>query len=281
MPSPFDSIARDYDAVFTHTALGQLMRQRVRDLYRTGGFGRRITIATDEIQSADKTAGTVLEINCGTGDDAIWLARQGWRVLATDISPEMVAVTDEKARQAGFGDRIESRVCSFADVEHLEGCFDLVWSNFGGLNCISPEEIERFAPVLSKKLKPGGAFVAVVMSRFCWWETLYFTLKGNGSAAFRRRSRKPVDGRLDENTTLPTWYYSPREFRSLFKNLTAERILPAGFWLPPSYLNPFFEKRPRWLQLLYFMERRCTPGLLAGASDHFFIEFEHTAPAIK
>lgn len=262
MPSAFDAIAGGYDAVFTHTAVGRRMRQRVRDLYRAGCL------------PVAETAGKALEINCGTGDDALWLARQGWQVLATDISPEMVRITQEKARQAGLEDRIESRVCGFAEVEHLEGQFDLVWSNFGGLNCISPGEMAVFAAVLAKKMKPGGVFIAVVMSRFCWWETLYFLLKGNRGAAFRRRSREAVEGRLDENTSVPTWYYSPREFGLLFKNWTVKQISPAGFWLPPSYLNPFFEKRPRWLQLLNFLECHCAPDWLASASDHFFIKLK-------
>jgi SAM-dependent methyltransferase len=267
MPSAFDAIAGGYDAVFTHAALGRLMRQRVRDLYR-------MTIMAPE------SAGTALEINCGTGDDALWLARQGWQVLATDISPEMVRITAEKVREAGLEDRIECRVCSFAEVGQIEGHFDLIWSNFGGLNCISPVEMAHFAQVLSTKTKPGGAFIAVVMSRFCWWETLYFLLKGNRREAFRRRNREAVAGRLDENTTVPTWYYSPREFRHLFKNWSVKQLSPAGFWLPPSYLNPFFEKRPRWLRLLNFLERHCAPRWLAGASDHFFIQLCHARPPV-
>ncbi len=64
--------------------------------------------------------------------------------------------------------------------------FDLVFSNFGGLNCLSLQQLSALAPHIDTALKPGGYFVAVVMGRFCWWETLYFLLKGKWASAFRR-----------------------------------------------------------------------------------------------
>ncbi|MBV6443441.1 MAG: class I SAM-dependent methyltransferase [Haliscomenobacteraceae bacterium CHB4] len=263
----FDTVARDYDKSFTGTAVGRLLRERVWALLtRTGGFSRR--------ESTAKAAGTALELNCGTGEDAVWLAKQGYNVLATDISPEMVALTAEKARQAGVGERIRTQTCSFAEVGKLEGPFDLVFSNFGGLNCVPPEELKKLSLDLQKLVAPGGLFVAVAMSRFCWWETLYFLLKIKPREAFRRWSRKPVQARLDEKTTVPTWYYSPVEIRRHFPDFQVKRVLPVGFWLPPSYLNPFFEKRPRLLGLLNFLEKNGAPAWLAPASDHFLICFE-------
>lgn len=265
----FDTVARDYDKSFTGTAVGRLLRERVWALLtRTGGFSRS--------ESAAKAAGMVLELNCGTGEDAVWLAKQGYRILATDISLEMIAIAENKARRAGVGKRIRTQTCSFAEVGKLEGPFDLVFSNFGGLNCVPPEELKKLSLDLQKLVAPGGLFVAVAMSRFCWWETLYFLLKIKPREAFRRWSRKPVQARLDEKTTVPTWYYSPVEIRRHFSDFQAKRILPVGFWLPPSYLNPFFEKRPRLLALLNFLEKNGAPTWLAPAADHFLICFEKT-----
>lgn len=79
----FNPIAKDYDAVFSHTALGQLLRQRVWQ--HLGAL------------NAVSSAKTVLELNCGTGEDAVWLAQQGWQVLATDVSDQMLAVAQAKA----------------------------------------------------------------------------------------------------------------------------------------------------------------------------------------
>jgi SAM-dependent methyltransferase len=271
----FDSVATEYDRSFSFTAVGRLLRERV--WFCTGGFSRR--------NPATKAAGTVLELNCGTGEDAIWLAQQGWKVLATDLSAEMVRVAQAKAElvsskkvnsSQAIPKNIRFQTCSFAEIEHLpEGDFDLIFSNFGGLNCVSPKDLSRIGPVFAQKLKPGGRLIAVVMSRFCWWEILYFLLKMKPKAAFRRFSRKPVDARLDAQTSVSTWYYPPHEFQKhlQFKG-QAISVKPIGFWLPPSYLNPFFEKHPRLLGILHFMEQNFAPSWLAPAADHFFLCIE-------
>jgi len=287
MPQEFDAVAQEYDAAFSHTAIGRLLRERV--WYCTGGFSRR--------NPAAKAAGTILELNCGTGEDAIWLAKQGFQVLSTDASPEMVAIAQTKIAREGLAESASVQICSFAEIQHLpEGNFDLIFSNFGGLNCVSPKELEQLGAVFFQKLNPGGKFIAAVMGRYCWWEILYFLLKMKPRAAFRRFSKKPVNARLDAQTTIPTWYYAPSEFehlvrgrktlagreKSKFKDPKSEfqfnslrsTVKPIGFWIPPSYLNPFFEKRPRLLGFLNFLEKTFAPSWLAFAADHFLICIE-------
>src|SRR5690242_16912495 len=80
----FDAVAHGYDAGFSHTMLGRMMRERVWILLsnRVGELSRATT--------------SILEINCGTGEDAIWFAKQGGNVLATDVSAEMIAVAKAK-----------------------------------------------------------------------------------------------------------------------------------------------------------------------------------------
>lgn len=273
-PTAFDAIAQDYDAAFTNTAVGKLQRQLVWD------FLERLRLTTQSSDEYGKPK--VLELNCGTGEDACWLARQGCSVLATDASAEMVAVAGEKARIGGLP--IETRVCGFADLEALpEGDFDLVLSNFGGLNCLSPEGLSALGQAVFQKLRPGGRFVAVVMGRFCLWETLYFLLKGKLREAFRRRAKGPVAARLDERTVVATWYYSPVELlRLLGGNSTSigghdgALRCPVGFWLPPSYLNPFFQNYPRLLRALYFLEKKCRGHRWAQGADHFLLSVEKT-----
>lgn len=250
----FSAVADQYDATFTDTIVGQRQREQVWKLL------------------AEKVKGSpvVLELNCGTGADALWMGKRGWQVLATDISPEMVRVTNEKIQKEGLSGIVSARVCAFADVQSLpEASFDLVFSNFGGLNCISPEELALFWPVLHSKLKPGGQCVAVIMGKFCLWETLYFLLKLKPREAFRRLRPGPVHARLDKNTTVKTWYHSTRQAGISRRMQT--RVYPIGFWLPPSYLDPFFAKRPRLLQMLHYLEKHFCPGWLAGASDHYLI----------
>lgn len=288
----FDAVAPTYDSAFSETAVGRLLRARVRDL------------ATRE--TAGSRPATALELNCGTGEDALWLARQGWQVLATDISPKMVAATNARAISAGLGERIRAEVCATEEIARLhpapgpspdgrgvvapfgaaraetplpsgEGSgVGWVFSNFGGLNCLSPGALQKLATDLQLFMPSGGIFTGVVMSRFCWWETLYFLLKGKPREAFRRLGKGPVDAPLDEKTTVPAWYYSPAEFRRFMalKKFRIVNVQPAGFWLPPSYLNPFFEKHPRLLQFLNFLEKKCTASWMSPMADHFFVCFK-------
>lgn len=269
MVPEFNALAHSYDATFSHTAIGRLQRERV--WHYAGSLFHR--------DWAKKPAQSVLELNCGTGEDAIWLAKQGFQVLATDSSPEMVAVAKAKIALAGLSAKVRVAICPFEALEHLpEGNFDLIFSNFGGLNCVSPEALGKLGPILAQKLQPGGKFIAVVMSRFSWWETLYFLLKRQPQKAFRRLRRGSVEAHLDAQTTIPTWYYSPQEFQKQlqFKGKCLS-VKPIGFWLPPSYLNPFFEKHPRLLSFLNFLEKKCTPTWLAAAGDHFYVCLERTA----
>ncbi|MBL7806112.1 MAG: methyltransferase domain-containing protein [Saprospiraceae bacterium] len=290
----FSPLAHTYDAAFTETLVGRMQRQIVWNFL-------------DKLLG--KRSLRVLEINCGTGEDACWLARRGCSVLATDASAAMVAAARDKAATAGLN--IETRVCDFAGLAQLpERDFDLVLSNFGGLNCIPPDELAALWPVLLDKLRPGGHLVAVLMGRFCWWESVYFLIKGQWRQAFRRWSGGPVTASLDGVSSVETWYASPDcsadlqvgepegsnhprlSAKARIRNQPAShspqsgksRIVSSlniadlevgatavGFWLPPSYLNPFFERRPRLLRLLFWLEKRCRGNWWARGADHFLI----------
>lgn len=253
----FSAVARDYDASFTDTSVGRLQREQVWHWLTQNIIGTP----------------AVLELNCGTGADALWMAQRGWQVLATDISPEMVQVTAEKVHRAGLQKMVTTRVCGFSEIGQLsEAPFDLIFSNFGGLNCTSPQSLETLWTNLLDKLKPGGQFVFVVMGRFCAWETLYFLLKMNPKQAFRRLRRGAVVARLDQNTSVDTWYYSPSDIASRFPTAgSLSKAQPIGFWLPPSYLDPFFTKWPRLLRVLHWLEKNASASWLAGASDHYLL----------
>ncbi|NJN98346.1 MAG: class I SAM-dependent methyltransferase, partial [Anaerolineales bacterium] len=93
-PTAFDAFAAAYDDDFTHSLLGQLLRPRVWD-----------------ILAQHFSAGQhVLELTCGTGEDALWLTRRGVHVTATDGSAAMVRQAEAKAeaeeqRSRGAGEQ--------------------------------------------------------------------------------------------------------------------------------------------------------------------------------
>ena len=119
--SAFDGLAQEYDAQFTATTLGTLLRRMSwRHFERV--FAQRESL---------------LEIGCGTGEDAIHLASLGHRVLATDASLQMMRVARHKAERAGCAHRIRFLWLPMERLgAELAGeRFDGVYSNFGAINC--------------------------------------------------------------------------------------------------------------------------------------------------
>ena len=94
----FDAFAGDYDHDFTHSILGQLLRPRVW------------TKLAEHFRPGDH----VLELTCGTGEDAVWLAKQGIRVTATDGSAAMVR--EAKAKAEGVSDKVTAIQFSLQEV---------------------------------------------------------------------------------------------------------------------------------------------------------------------
>src|SRR5439155_25725972 len=137
----------------------------------------------------------ILELNSGTGIDAVFLSSQGISIYATDGSEKMISKLKEKIRINNL-ERIKADVIEFSQLNELpETGFDGIFSNFGGLNCIN--DFEDLSENLSLKLKPGGKFIAVVINRFCPWEISYYLMKFNPRNAFRRFVKNGIIVNLD------------------------------------------------------------------------------------
>lgn len=107
---------------------------------------------------ADLTPGTALDLGCGEGGDTVWLAGQGWRVTAVDISGTAVDRTLGNAREAGVGERVTGQRHDLS-ATFPDGGFDLVSAQFFQ----SPIEFPR-AKVLRRAahaLNPGGLLLIV------------------------------------------------------------------------------------------------------------------------
>ena len=263
MGVPFDHIASAYDSVFTDTAIGQFQRKRVWSYIESvmpqlGGF-------------------ELLELNCGTGEDAILFGEKGFNIVATDISSEMLKVTNRKAEQYSMQNRISSHYLDLDSFDEtlFDKKFDLVFSNFGGLNCISPGSLKSLFNKLPAILNPGGRFIGIIMPKFCAWETLFFLLKLKFKKAFRRFTSKEVTADL-HGVQVKTWYYRPSEIMKWTKEkFVVKGINPVGFALPPSYLQKAFNyRKPLLLQLNSLEKRIGNSRFLAGMSDHFVIDLQ-------
>ena len=86
------------------------------------------------------TPGTALEVGCGQGGDAIWLAAQGWTVTATDVAQSALDTGAERAAAAGVAEAITWEQHDLG-ASFPAGAFDLVTSSF----LHSPVELPRTA----------------------------------------------------------------------------------------------------------------------------------------
>lgn len=263
MSAPFDHIASAYDSYFTRSTIGQLQRRQVWSYLEE---------VIPRLHGLD-----ILELNCGTGEDAVLFGNRGFNIIATDISEEMLKMTSEKVTHYSLQNKISSH---YLDLNSFDGRtfdkkFDLVFSNFGGINCISPKAFQQLLNKLPSILAPGGRFIAVIMPKFCLWETFYFLLKLRPKRAFRRWTQNAVPVNL-QGTNLNIWYYQPAQVRTWSaQNFRFMDARPVGAAVPPSYLEDFFSKRKSWLLKLDAVERSIgNISFLSGFADHFIIDLK-------
>jgi ubiquinone/menaquinone biosynthesis C-methylase UbiE len=197
---------------------------------------------------------SILELNAGTGSDAAYFFQHGYRVHATDVAGGMVSAIQTKTKTLNGGERFTVQQVSFTDLDAVQGApFDLVFSNFGGLNCIP--DLHAVTNLLPRLLKPNGHVVWVVMPPFCPWETLQ-ALRGQFRVAFRRFHSNGVSANV-ENANVMTWYHSPKAVRDAFGadfHLLRQRSI--SLFCPPSYMDRFPHRYPRLTNALLKMDER-------------------------
>lgn len=253
----FDHIAKDYDHDFTFSEVGKAQRNQVYSFLNE-------TIPNWKSKK-------VLELNAGTGEDAIYLAKKGASVTATDISMEMVKTGQEKANKTNLPIVFEQLSITQLHQYKNDDKVAVIFSNFGGLNCVSPAEFQSFLDSAYQKLNDDGKLVMVIMPRFCYWEFAYFFFKLKWKKAFRRLAKKPVMANVD-GKPVPTWYYSPKQLKKWNKNFVIDTIKPVGFFIPPSYLNNYFNRKPKLLNRLIKWERKIEHSRFCAArADHYFV----------
>lgn len=255
MKTDFDNAAKTYDTLFTHSVIGTLQRNLVYH-----HFSKVLN---------SSAAKNILEINCGTGEDAIWLAKQNFEVTATDISEAMIAVAKSKAVYENLVFKVADTKAITKDFEGKK--FDLLFSNFGGLNCLSKSELLSFFENVSEILTEKGKMVLVIMPKNTLWEQFYFLLKRDFKKAFRRKKDFAIAN--VEGKKVTTYYYNPKDIVNLTNaNFEIKQFSPIGFFVPPSYLENFFRNKPKLISLLNSLEQRIkNQSLLSKYADHYLI----------
>lgn len=256
MTKDFDIAAAQYDTTFTFSKIGKAQRAMV---YK---------YLNPIIQKKEKLS--ILELNCGTGEDAIQLARLGHNVLATDISEGMINVAKAKSHSKNL--QFQTQDINTLNRTHFKKEFDVIFSNFGGFNCISQQQIKEFFQTASNLLNPNGKIVLVIMPKHCLWERLYFILKGDLKRANRRNTNEAIPVNV-EGVYVNTWYHNPESIvSSCANNFNVDDIKPVGLAIPPSYLENSFLSNRLFISIYKGIDYLFTSSYWSKYADHFLIE---------
>ena len=100
--------------------------------------------------------GRALDVGCGEGADAVWLALRGWDVTALDVSG--VALDRARAHAAEAGAEVTWRHAGLLDAQLPAAAFDLVSAQYPALRRTPGEAAER---LLIGAVAPGGTLLVV------------------------------------------------------------------------------------------------------------------------
>jgi SAM-dependent methyltransferase len=237
----FDSASEEYDFTIGSNFINVWIRER--------------SIA--EVVRRSRRDDVLLEIGCGTGTEAISISKHVRGIVATDISPSMIALLRLKTEARKLAGKIQPVELRAIDVGLAKsylpgGRARMAYSFNGALNC--ELQIRRFPRELSDVLEPGGLFVCSVRNKLCIEESLVQgALLRLRSMAPRKRQPKMVSvGGMD----IPAYYYYPWEFARFFEpyfRVRKSMALPAI--IPPPYLNDLYV---RFRSKLRFLEQADT-----------------------
>ncbi len=236
----FDKQAPMFDALYHADTIIHYKRKRVRE----------------HIEKYLLPHSQILELNAGTGDDAVYFAQKGYHVHATDISAVMQTMLGKKIKEHNLESNISFELCSFTELETLQqqGPYDHIFSNFAGLNCTG--RLEKVLDSFQHLLKPGGFVTLVILPKFCLWEFLLL-FKGKFKTALRRfAGRKGARAHIEGNY-FRCWYYNPSFIRKRLK-VSFDVISLEGLCtvVPPSYIENFAIKHPKLYAMLESKENK-------------------------
>jgi SAM-dependent methyltransferase len=247
LAAAFDAEAPGYDAGFGRNPIGLYFRHVVQERARVVFSARS----------------RVLELGCGTGEDALYLAGLGHQVCALDVAPAMVERARAKARARGAPAGLRFEVRAAEDVAGLGGPFDAVFSNFGALN---GADLRRVGRALLAVLRPGASLLVSLVGRSPLPALLVEALTA-------RPARSPGSPRV-AGVAVPCPPLSFRAFRDgMGHGYTWDTRAALGVLVPAPAHEAWARRNPIAFGVLAAAERlvRSWP-VFRGLGDHLLIE---------
>jgi len=108
--------------------------------------------------AAELAPGRALDLGCGYGRSAIYLAQHGWRADGVDFVPQAIAGAQARAAEAGVADRARFYVSSATDLSFLRGPYDLAL-DIGCAHSFDLDGLSAYHAELLRLLRPGALYV--------------------------------------------------------------------------------------------------------------------------
>ncbi len=215
----------------------------------------------------------ILELNAGTGLDAVFFAEKGHKIYCIDISEGMLEKLSAKVEDKNLSSLISFQLLSFEELNRLnKKSFDYIFSNFGGLNCA--ENLDTVFKHFPHILKPGGRVTLIIMPVVSPWEII-LAAKGNFKSAFRRFHKNGIQANV-EGVKFQTYYYNVQNvIEALGTQFKVLEIQGLGSVSPPPFMINFPRRYPKLYKNLTVLDEKISNLFPFNRwADHFILTAE-------
>jgi 2-polyprenyl-3-methyl-5-hydroxy-6-metoxy-1,4-benzoquinol methylase len=197
------------------------------------------------------TGKKILHLQCHFGQDTISLNRLGANVTGVDFSDKAIESAKRIAKK--INSNAKFICCDIYDLpNHLEEKFDIVFTSYGAIGWLP--NLDKWANIISKFLKPTGQFVFVEFHPVVWMfdcnfekiDYRYF----NSGAIIETESGTYADPKADITQSYVMWNHSISEvLNSLIKNELEIKSLDEFDYSPYDCFNKTIEFEPKKFQI--------------------------------